>query len=105
MDLVELAHITFEADHHGSIAFIAVTGQLDFRHGPRDGSACAEFSRDGFDETSPISGRGRVAFGAAERLAGHVFIHNGDDSGFVSLQARDFQPSARGEPKLSKQPD
>jgi len=86
MDLVEPAHITFEGDHDGSIAFVAVTGQLDVRYGSRDGSACAEFSWEGFDDTSPTSGRGWVAFGTAGRLVGHVFIHNGDDAGFVALQ-------------------
>ncbi len=86
MDLVEPAHITFEGDHDGSTAFVAVNGQLDVRYGSRDGSACAEFSWEGFDDTTPTSGRGWVAFGTAGRLVGHIFIHNGDDSGFVALQ-------------------
>jgi hypothetical protein len=86
MDLAEPAHITLEGDHDGSIAFVAVTGQLDVRYGSRDGAACAEFSWEGSDDGELTCGRGWVAFGTAGRLVGHIFIHNGDDSGFVALQ-------------------
>ena len=82
LDLVEPAHITF--DNAGSFAFVAVTGQLDVRYGARDGSACAEFSWEGFDDNDPASGRGWAALGTAGRLVGHIFIHNGDDLGFVA---------------------
>ena len=86
MDLEGPAHITFEGDHGGSIAFVAVSGILDVRYGSRDGSACAEFSWQGFDDGEPACGRGWVAFGTAGRLVGHIFVHNGDDSGFVALR-------------------
>ena len=49
----------------------------------RDGSACAEFSWEGFDDNEPACGRGWVMLGTAGRLAGHLYIHKGDDSGFV----------------------
>ena len=81
LDLTEPAHISFEGDNDGSFAFVAVTGQLDVRYGARDGSACAEFSWDGFDDAETSSGRGWVALGTAGRLVGHIFIHNGDDFG------------------------
>jgi hypothetical protein len=84
LDLIEPAHITFEGDNDGSFAFVAVTGKLDVRYGARDGSACAEFSWEGFDDNDPASGRGWAALGTAGRLVGHIFIHNGDDSGFVA---------------------
>lgn len=86
MDLAGPAHIVFEGDHGGSLAFVAVTGALDVRYGSRDGSACAEFSWEGFDDDEPTCGRGWVAFGTAGRLVGHIFIHIGDDSGFVALR-------------------
>jgi hypothetical protein len=35
------------------------------------------------DDGEPCSGRGWVEPGTAGRLVGHVFIHDGDDSGFV----------------------
>ena len=53
-------------------------------NGSRDGTACAEFSWEGFDDGSPASGRGWAALGTAGRLVGHIFIHKGDDSGFVA---------------------
>lgn len=84
LDLAEPAHITFEGDHDGSFAFVAVSGQMDVRYGARDGSACAEFSWEGFDDAEPSSGRGWAALGTAGRLVGHIFIHNGDNSGFVA---------------------
>ncbi len=40
----------FEGDGDGEIAFVAVKGFLDVRYGSRDGSACAEFSWEGYDE-------------------------------------------------------
>jgi len=85
LDLAEPAHITFEGDNDGSFAFVAVSGELDVRYGARDGAACAEFSWQGFDDAEPASGRGWVALGTAGRLVGHIFIHKGDDSGFVAL--------------------
>ena len=57
---------------------------LDVRYDARDGAACAEFSWEGFDDGSPASGRGWAALGTAGRLVGHIFIHKGDDSGFVA---------------------
>jgi len=83
LDLVEEAHLTFTGAADGEIAFGALKGFLDTRYGARDGAACAEFSWEGHDENDPACGRGWVTIGTAGRLVGHVFIHNGDDSGFV----------------------
>ena len=83
LDLVEEAHLTFEGKSDGEIAFGALKGFLDVRYGARDGSACAEFSWEGHDENDPACGRGWVMIGTAGRLVGHLYIHNGDDSGFV----------------------
>jgi len=84
IDLLGSAHITFSGKDGGELEFIAVEADLDVRYGSRDGAACAEFSWEGFDDGSPASGRGWVALGTAGRLVGHIFIHNGDDSGFVA---------------------
>jgi hypothetical protein len=83
LDLVEEAHLTFTGAADGEIAFGALKGFLDTRYGARDGAACAEFSWEGHDEGDPACGRGWVTIGTAGRLVGHVFIHNGEDSGFV----------------------
>jgi hypothetical protein len=67
----------------GEMRFIALTAWLDIRYGAQNGSPVAEFSWEGVDEGDQRSGRGWVAVGTAGRLVGHIFIHNGDDSGFV----------------------
>lgn len=82
LDEFEEAHITFKGAD-GEIAFAALSASLDVRYGARDGSACAEFSWQGFDDNEPTSGRGWVTLGTAGRLVGHFYIHNADDSGFV----------------------
>ena len=84
IDLLGSAHITFTGKDGGALEFLAVEADLDVRYGARDGAACAEFSWEGFDEGTAVSGRGWVAMGTAGRLVGHIFIHKGDDSGFVA---------------------
>ena len=65
----------------------AVEADLDVCYGSRDGAVCAEFSSEGFDDGTAASGRG-WAMGGAGRLVGHIFIHKGDDSGFVAERER-----------------
>jgi len=84
LDLLEPAHVTFTGKDSGKLVFLAVEADLDVRYGSRDGTACAEFSWEGSDDDTPASGRGWVALGTAGRLVGHIFIHKGDDSGFVA---------------------
>jgi len=84
IDLAGSEHITFSGKDRGELAFLAVEADLDVRYGSRDGAACAEFSWEGFDDGTAASGRGWAALGGAGRLVGHIFIHKGDDSGFVA---------------------
>ena len=83
LDEVEEAHITFQDGSNGEIVFGAVSGSLDVRYGPRDGSASAEFSWEGFDDNDAACGRGWATVGSAGRIVGHIYIHKGDDSLFV----------------------
>ena len=84
IDLLGSANITFTGKDGGEPVFIAIEADLDVRYGARDGAACAEFSWEGFDDGSPARGRGWAALGTAGRLVGRIFIHKGDDSGFVA---------------------
>ena len=84
LDLVEPAHITFSGAASGDLVFGAVNAALDVPYGARDGAACAEFTWEGFDEGDATCGRGWAALGTAGRLVGHIFIHKGDDSGFIA---------------------
>jgi hypothetical protein len=67
----------------GEMRFIALTAWLDIRYDARGGEPIAEFSWEGVDEGDQRNGRGWLAPGTASRLVGHIFFHNGDDSGFV----------------------
>ncbi|WP_027526722.1 hypothetical protein [Bradyrhizobium sp. Ec3.3] len=82
LDLVEEAYLTL-GKSDSEIAFGALKGFLDVRYGTRDGTAYAEFSWEGHDENDPVCGRGWAMISTAGRLVGHIYIHNGDDSGFV----------------------
>jgi hypothetical protein len=75
--------ITSSGKGGGELVSIAIEADLDVRYGARDGADCAEFSWEGFDDSSPASGRGWVALGTADGLVGYIFIHKGDNSGFV----------------------
>jgi hypothetical protein len=86
LDLLAPAHITFSGKDGSELVFAAVEAELDVRYGSRDGAACAEFSWEGSDAGSPVSGRGWAVMGTAGRLVGHIFVHKGDDSGFVALR-------------------
>jgi len=82
IDLLGPAFIAFKG-REGEMRFIALTAWLDVRYDARNGGPVAEFSWEGDDEGDQRSGRGWVALGTAGRLVGHVYIHRGDDSGFV----------------------
>ena len=82
IDLVESAFIVFSGQE-GEMRFIAVRAWLDVRYETHDGRPVAEFSWEGIDEGDQRSGRGWAAIGTAGRLVGHIYFHNGDDSGFV----------------------
>jgi hypothetical protein len=75
LDLIERAHLNFEGEEGGEIAFGALKGFLDVRYGARDCAACAEFSWEGYDDKDPACGRGWVTRGTAGRVVGHFFIH------------------------------
>ena len=82
IDLVEPGFIAFNGEE-GEMRFIAVHAWLDVRYGARDGVPIAEFSWEGVDEGDQRSGRGWAMLGTNGGLIGHIFIHNGDDSGFA----------------------
>ena len=83
LDLVEMVHLTFKGTADGEIAFGALKGFLDVRYGTRDGSACAEFSWEGYDENDPASGRGWVVLGALQAASPDT-----STSTTVTIQAR-----------------
>ena len=87
-DAIELlgpAFIELRVDGTGSFRFIAVAGDLDCRYDERRPEARAEFTWEGDDEGSHVSGRGWAEIEADGSLRGHIFFHLGDDSTFRAV--------------------
>lgn len=82
VDLVQPGFIEFDDDGLGSLGFIVVKGELDYRNADRDGRPGVEFSWQGSDEGDDVSGRGWAALNPNGTLAGHIYFHLGDDSAF-----------------------
>jgi hypothetical protein len=87
IDLVGPAFIEITSGGRGSFRFIAVEGFIDARRVVLDDRPAVEFSWDGNDEGDHVSGRGWARLEADGSLRGHLFIHGGDDSGFVAVDA------------------
>lgn len=83
IDLVGPAILTVNRDGTGHASFIAVEGALDcrFRTDPTE-DLSAEFTWEGSDDGEPVSGRGWLRLDPDGTLAGHIYFHLGDDSGF-----------------------
>ena len=86
IDLVEPGFIAFDGED-GEMRFIAVRAWLDVGYGIRDDVPVAEFSWEGVDEGDQRSGRGWAVLRDSSSLIGHIFFHNGDNSGFVCARS------------------
>ena len=92
LDLVVPAHITFEQGGLGHFQMIAVEGGLDCRfQGNR-----VEFSWLGDDEGQPTGGRGWAEIQPDGTLRGRLYLHQGDDSGFVAKREDAPRPERKG---------
>ena len=87
IDLVVPGHITFRENHTGVFQFGAVHGDLDYRIAPSHDAERLEFSWEGEDEMDPVSGRGWAIIKDGQ-LQGGIYVHEGDDSGFVVEKER-----------------
>lgn len=87
LDLLGPAFIEFDADG-GSFRLVTFTGRLDCRFDTFEGQPVADFSWSGTDENVAASGRGWVRVVEDGLLAGHLFIHGGDDSSFTAKLAK-----------------
>ena len=75
--------ISFTKDGMGEFHFGYVHGWIDCRYLKREGNDAVEFSWQGNDEMDPACGRGWAVIDGA-RLHGHLYFHEGDDSGFIA---------------------
>jgi hypothetical protein len=88
------ARLRLKANGLGDVRFIAVEGGLDCRYGKRNGRSFLEFSWQGSDDGDDACGRGWAELQDDGRLAGRIFIHCGDDSGFEA-ERKAARPGAR----------
>ncbi len=86
-NLMGQAFIELRPGKTGAFQFCAVTGELDCRFAQRGGEPTVEFSWEGDSEGEPCCGRGWAVLDGDE-LAGHLFIHFGDDSAFRARKTR-----------------
>jgi len=84
LDLVEPAFIRIDPSGTGLLGFIAVLGTVDCRLERVDGVDVVEFSWEGDDEGSAVSGRGRASLSDDGEMQGRIYFHFGDDSWFVA---------------------
>jgi hypothetical protein len=84
IDLLGPAFVEFEGEG-GCFRFIAVDGWMSCEHGQRRGRPHVAFTWEGNDECDPASGRGWATLRKDGTLAGRIYIHHGDDSGFTAI--------------------
>src|SRR5262245_49650805 len=81
------AFVELEEDGTGHFQFGYVRGYVDWRPATREGEPAVEWSWEGNDEMDPAQGRGWAVLKGGE-LHGRIFIHLGDESGFVAKRAK-----------------
>ena len=78
LDMLGPAHITFQANGRGEIAFGCVNVGLDCGYaGPT-----ASFTFAGFDEMDEVSGDGSAELTNDDTIEGEICFHNGDETQF-----------------------
>lgn len=82
IELVGPGFFEFAADQTGRLSFIAVAGWMDCRAAAKEGRPGVEFTWQGFDDGTEVSGRGWAALTDDGGLEGRLWFHLGDDSGF-----------------------
>jgi hypothetical protein len=85
IDLVVPGYCTFDDEGLGKFQFGAVEGYIDYRIESWGDMDRLEFSWEGSDEGDRVSGRGWAVIEGNE-LRGRLYIHLGDDSGFVCVK-------------------
>jgi hypothetical protein len=90
------AFIEFEENGTGHFQFGYVSGCMDWRATERDGDPAVEWSWEGGDGAggTPLTGRGWAKLKDGD-LDGMIFIHLGDDSGFVANKAKGKRPKRK----------
>ena len=83
------AFIEIKDNGTGNFKFGYVSGYMDWQPTTRDGKPAVEWSWEGGDgaDGTPLTGRGWAKL-EGDELQGMIFIHLGDESGFVAKRAK-----------------
>ncbi len=81
-DLMGPAFIEFGPKGMGSMQFVALQADLDYRLTERDRLPMVEFSWEGDDDGDRTSGRGWATADERGKMDGKIYIHRGDESSF-----------------------
>ena len=103
INLVGPGHIRIDRDGRGSMQFGAVEAALDCRAEDTSNDQRLEFTFQGFDEGDPISGRGWATVSGAE-MSGHIYFHQGEESGFTAVKGERSNAPTRSSPKVIRLP-
>jgi hypothetical protein len=79
-------YVRFDPDGSGEFQFGYVHGSMAVEDAVRDGKPAVEWSWEGNDEMDEASGRGWAVLQEDETLAGKLFFHRGDKSGFRAVK-------------------
>ena len=82
LDVVQQAHISFQGESDGSLAFGLADGSLEVEYAITDKSCSAEFSWQGHVDRNMAGGFGKVMLGATGDLSGNIHIFNFEDRSF-----------------------
>lgn len=82
LDLLGPATVEFSEDGIGYLRLGALEAESDHRIRHRRSGWRAEFSWSGFDDGTPVSGRGWARLEEGGKLKGKLFIHLGDEARF-----------------------
>jgi hypothetical protein len=85
-------YFRFDHDGSGEFQFGYVHGDMNCELTQRRGRAVVEWSWVGNDEMERASGRGWATVQKDGTLAGKLFFHSGDKSGFTAVRKGDVPP-------------
>jgi hypothetical protein len=97
-------HLRIDQDGCGFMQFGAVEAALDCRSEDVGGNQRLEFTFQGVDEGDPVSGRGWGTVSGSE-MAGRIYFHWGEASGFTATKETLSEASTRSTPKVVRLPN
>ena len=88
IDMIAPGYIQFSKNDTGEFKFGCVYGFMDCRTEENGDKDKIEFTWEGNDEADPAFGRGWAEV-EENTLKGHIYFHQGDDSGFKAVRIQD----------------